>query len=202
MESMEHTKQHLREAFRQARDAMSPDERQASSSSILMKLRELPEVQRASLILTYVSFGSEVRTERVIEEALRAGKQVAVPRCVAHGHLLEWHLIDGFEGMERSPFGMLEPTSDPGTLLPKEAKLANAVALVPGLAFDAYGRRLGYGGGYYDRFLPSFKAAGGVSIGLCHACQLSAEPLPQGPHDVLMDIVVIGDEAACPDLQR
>ena len=103
---------------------------------------------------------------------------------------MEWYAIDGFENLEASAFGVEEPAADPARRIPVPGgEGALAVALVPGFAFDASGYRIGYGGGFYDVFLPTF---GGVSLGLCRKAQLSDVPVPRDGHDVAVDEVIAG----------
>ena len=82
---------------------------------------------------------------------------------------MEWHVVTSLDGLVRSRFGVEEPDGDPATLL-DSSLMGQALALVPGLAFDRSGHRLGYGGGYYDVFLSSFE---GATLGLCRTEQLA-----------------------------
>jgi 5-formyltetrahydrofolate cyclo-ligase len=104
---------------------------------------------------------------------------------------MEWYRIDDFEGLEQGAYGIEEPVADPARLMevPGPGTDVKAVAIVPGYSFDDKGYRLGYGGGYYDVFLPTF---GGASVGLCRRQQWSEEPLNFDEHDVPVDYVVIG----------
>lgn len=124
---------------------------------------------------------------RAVDLAKELGaKVVALPRVVPGTRAMRWFSVDSLEGLERSPFGVEEPPADAAReVFP--AVLPLALALVPGLAFDAAGFRLGYGGGFYDTFLADFP---GTTVGLCRTCQLSAVPLPRGPYDLPVGLVV------------
>ena len=177
-----------RRALRARRDAMPAGERAITDARIRDRVLALDDFRRADAVLCYLAFSSEVETRGIISAALAAGKAVALPRCLPGGRLA-WHAVRGLEGLRAGAHGILEPAGDPGTLVPPAA-LAAPVALVPGLAFDRAGYRLGYGGGYYDRFLASF---GGVSIGLAR-CPLLLDDL-RGlglveAHDRPVDLVV------------
>ncbi|MDO4291079.1 MAG: 5-formyltetrahydrofolate cyclo-ligase, partial [Eggerthellaceae bacterium] len=104
-----------------------------------------------------------------------------------------WHRVTSFDGLVRSSLGVDEPPANPATRIdPTAPDPAHAVALVPGLAFDAQGYRIGYGGGYYDAFLATFP---GTTVGLCRRAQLAESLCAQGaiePHDVPVQTVISG----------
>ncbi len=179
----------LRAHFREVRRALSHAERHRVDAAIAKRVAALPAFADAALLCTYLSFGAEVDTRALIERAWAAGKVVALPRVVPGARAMRWFTVDSLEGLERSPFGVEEPPADAAReVFP--AVLPRAVALVPGLAFDAAGFRLGYGGGFYDTFLADFS---GATVGLCRTCQLSAAPLPRGPYDRPVGLVVTED---------
>ena len=185
---MNDMKAQLRERLKGARDAMPAAEREAADTAIRDRVLALPEFHEADAVLTYLSFGSEVDTRGIIEEAWGLGKTVALPRCTAP-HEMRWFRVASFDGLERSKFGVEEPPLDPATEFHPESA-ARAIALVPGLAFDAEGYRLGYGGGYYDAFLATFT---GTSIGLCRPEQRLESLAAAGaldPHDRPVDVLV------------
>lgn len=186
------SKEALRSTFRVRRSALSKEERARADLRIASRLLELPEVVRADCVFTYLSFGSEVDTRFVITQCWEMGKLVCLPRCAA-GYTLTWHAVEDLDHLVRSRFGMEEPAA--GAPQAQPAGSVYSVALVPGLAFDRRGFRLGYGGGYYDRFLPAFS---GVSIGLCRSDLLSDELPSLSEYDYPVDLVVTDDEAIRP----
>lgn len=139
----------------------------------------------------------------------------AAPHAAPASRAMTWHRVASFDGLVRSPLGVEEPPADPATLIepaacetetaasapgapvdpagnPAAPAPARAIALVPGLAFDAQGYRIGYGGGYYDTFLAAFP---GATVGLCRRTQLAESLRAQGvvePHDVPVQTVVSG----------
>ena len=145
--------------------------------------------QSAQTVYTYLSFGSEVDTRRLIREAWDAQKVVALPWCVPHTRDIRWFSVDSFDGLVRSKLGIEEPVPDPAREVDAMGDVCS-LALVPGLSFDRAGFRLGYGGGFYDGFLAGFR---GVSVGLCRA-QFQIDDLGvQGLlelHDRPVDVVV------------
>lgn len=186
------SKEALRSTLRVRRSALSKEERARADLRIAGRLLELPEVVRADCVFTYLSFGSEVDTRFVITRCWEMGKRVCLPRCAA-GHMLTWHAVEDLDHLVRSRFGMEEPAA--GAPQAQPAGSVYSVALVPGLAFDRRGFRLGYGGGYYDRFLPAFS---GVSIGLCRSDLLSDELPSLSEYDYPVDLVVTDNEAIRP----
>lgn len=163
--------------------------RERADAIITRRVARLAAFAKAELLLTYLDFGSEVRTRDLIELAWSAEKVVALPRCVAGTHEVSWHRIDSYEQLERGSYGMLEPDPDLAPLV-EPTRYEHAVAIVPGLTFDARGYRLGYGGGYYDVFLSTFT---GVSIGLCRAHCMTNSLASLGvisPHDLPVDVVI------------
>lgn len=183
-------KQALRTALLADRKEESAEQLLFADRAIACAVQALPAFAASELVLSYCSFGREVDTMRIIEDALKAGKRVALPRIVGPGNMV-WHEISCLEGLVRSSWGIMEPAPESAPEL-KIALLASAkpIALVPGLAFDGRGFRLGYGGGYYDRFLPGFRAAGGFSIGLCREIAFQEQELPHDGYDVPVDAVI------------
>ncbi|MCH3968150.1 MAG: 5-formyltetrahydrofolate cyclo-ligase [Atopobiaceae bacterium] len=183
-------KAQLRRRYRQLRSAIPPDDRALADEAIAARVVASPAFERADLLLTYLSFGAEVETRGIIERSWADGKTVAIPRCVVHTRLMTWHRIDTFDGLSKSSLGVEEPADDEATLVDPASDGLVALALVPGLAFDAHGFRLGYGGGFYDTFLAGFD---GVSMGLCREVQLVDDLAALGVvdvHDLPVSLVV------------
>lgn len=161
------TKNDLRRVWREKRNALDATWCRTADEAIFSRLHATDVWQRATQILSYLSFGTEVDTRKLIETALLEGKTVALPRCVGPRHM-RWHTIQSLAGLERSKWGIEEPPERKETLLDPQ-QLDRALIVVPGLVFDRQGMRLGYGGGFYDTFL----AQGlGTSVGLARSCQL------------------------------
>lgn len=189
---MEDQKAELRRHFRHVRSSIPVDDRDCADVTICAQVATRSAFRKSDLLLPYLSFGAEVETRGIIERAWEAGKTVALPRCVPGSRLMRWHRIESFDGLVRSSLGVEEPADEASTLVDPAAS-SRAVALVPGLAFDARGYRLGYGGGFYDVFLAGFK---GVSMGLCRTAQLVDDLACLGAVDALdlpVDMVICED---------
>ena len=177
-------KQRLREGRLAAREALSEQERSVLDGRITQKLLATSEYAEATTVLTYVSVSSEVSTRMFIECALRDGKTVAVPRCLP-GHCLEFVAIVSLEQLVAAPFNLLEPAKELPALT--EDQKNNSICIVPALLVDAKGYRLGYGAGFYDRFLSTYP---GKKICLAYQQNLSKTELPHTAFDVAVDVVI------------
>lgn len=177
-------KQRLREVRLAARETLSEQERCVLDDCITQKLLATPEYAEATTVLTYVSFSSEVSTRMFIECALRDGKTVAVPRCLP-GHRLEFVAIASLEQLVAAPFNLLEPAKELPALT--EDQKNNSICIVPALLVDTKGYRLGYGAGFYDRFLSTYP---GKKICLAYQQNLSQTTLPHTAFDVAVDMVI------------
>lgn len=177
-------KQRLREERLAVRETLSEQERARLDDCITQKLLATPEYAEATTVLTYVSVLSEVSTRMFIECALRDGKTVAVPHCLP-GHRLEFVAITSLEQLVAAPFNLLEPAKDLPALT--ESQMNNAICIVPALLVDTKGYRLGYGAGFYDRFLSTYLCK---KICLAYQQNLSKTELPHTAFDVAVDMVI------------
>lgn len=168
-------KRALRKQMIEARLALAPAEREERSRRAQMALLASPWFEQARTILLYLPFRGEVGTGLL---ARAAGKQLVLPRVQREPRKLWLHRWDGEP--VAGAYGILEPAAAWPLVEPGEIDLV----VVPGVAFDRRGNRLGYGGGYYDRTLPLM--AGAVKVGLAYGLQLVAA-LPAEPHDVPLD---------------
>ncbi len=173
---MEHKKK-LRAEYNRRRCALSPQEWDRWSTAIRERLEQSPLYRDTGVLAVYVSAkDNEVDTHGIIDHALASGKEVLIPVTTAQAGQMHWSRLYSRSDLVRVRFGLLEPAAG------KEACVSppeDGLCLVPGTAFTATGTRLGYGGGYYDRFLAVFR---GISIGLAFEIQIAPE-LPVTPLD-------------------
>ena len=184
MDAITLEKQRLREERLAAREALSEQERSVLDDRITQKLLATSEYVEATTVLTYVSVLSEVSTRMFIECALRDGKTVAVPRCLP-GHCLEFVAIASVEQLVAAPFNLLELAKELPAVT--EDQRNNSICIVPALLVDTKGYRLGYGAGFYDRFLSTYF---GKKICLAYQQNLSRTMLPHTAFDVAVDLVI------------
>lgn len=194
-------KQILRTQLKAMRRGLGPSLRASVDAALAWHVLGLPQWEAAPIVLAYLSVREEVDTRALVASALAAGKRVAVPRVVGPRRLA-WYEVGVGEAFERSRMGIDEPHERPERLVDVGALGVDALALVPGLAFDARGYRLGYGGGFYDAFLRDFA---GVSVGLCRSAMLLESLAALGatePHDLPVGLVVTEmgtkDPSPCP----
>jgi 5-formyltetrahydrofolate cyclo-ligase len=167
-------KQQLRRQCRQIRKALGEETRQQASQSICAWIETWPVFQDSSVILAYMPIPGEADLTPLLER--QPQKRWVLPRIIPEeDHRMVFHPYAPSR-LIRHPFGMAEPAPDLPLMPPDQVQLA----LVPGLAFDRLGGRLGYGGGYFDRFLRGFA---GASLGITFQALL-LDPLPRGEFDV------------------
>lgn len=179
--------------------ALAPEARAAESAEIARRVWTVPEVAAARVLLVFAALPDEPATDVIAEEARRRGIDVVYPRCL-DGGAMTLHGVDSPAALRSGRFGIREP--DPGACPVHEVSAIDA-ALVPGLAFDRTGRRLGRGAGYYDRLFadPAWR---GFRCGLFFAAA-EAPALPADPWDRPLDAVVTGTEVVRvtpPDLRE
>ena len=183
--SCEEKRRRLRRSILAQRDALPPDFRHTASRNILDRLWAFDVLRKAETIFTYVNFRSEPETLPLISRCLQEGKKVAVPVTVPGSHMLACRITD--PARELHPGYCAIPEPDPKVSLPIDGDGIDVV-LLPGSVFDLRGGRLGYGGGYYDRFLAT-DAPRALRIGLAFEKQL-VEKLPLMQHDVPLHLLV------------
>ncbi len=170
----------LRASVRRAREALDADERRAASATASTRLLALPELRRARTVLLYAALPDEADPGRAGEALLDRGVRVLLPRVVGD----ELHLARARRGEKLLPgaFGILEPQG------PRIEEDQVDVAVLPGVAFDRTGARLGQGKGFYDRLLPRLRPDG-LLVGFAFSCQVVAH-VPVEPHDRRVQVVV------------
>ena len=170
----------LRRRMKAAREGWENAYRQSADAAIAQHVRKSAVWRAAGTVFAYVSVGCEVDTRALIEAALKEGKRVCAPRCLGKGRM-EAREIAALGALVPAAYGLLEPAEDAPLVPPEEIDLI----LVPCLAADRNGHRLGYGGGYYDRFLEN---AAKPSICLCRRRAL-LDGVPHAEHDATVAAV-------------
>ena len=171
-------KDEIREDMRAKRRALSKDEVKIKSDEIRQRLLGVERVKQAKTICTFISAFKEPDTVEIIKELWEQDKKI-------ESGTLSLSYINSMDDMEKGAYGILEPKT-----VRKADENNIDVILVPGLAFDRNGGRMGFGKGYYDRLLESSKA---VKIGLCYDFQI-LEKIPTEIHDVPMNFVITEKE--------
>lgn len=180
------SKLELRKNVIAGRNAMAPKQLAKKSAVIATKFLALPEYQRATTVMAYVDFRNEVQTASIIENALYQGKRLVVPITdVPNKRLILSQIVNFPDDLTPGTWGILEPK--PHCVRPVEPGEIDLV-IVPGVAFDTSGNRLGYGGGFYDRFLPQTKG-GTTLVSLAFEMQIRPNVYPD-EHDIPVHILI------------
>lgn len=170
------TKRELRQQIRTQKRRLSAAELAVMSEDICSKVLALASWQEAGTLLLYYPLPDEVDVRLLIKDAFESGKKVLLP--VVKGDELELHLYEGEASLKEGAFGIMEPT---GLLFVPIHYDEIELAIIPGMAFDSAGHRLGRGKGYYDRLLPNLRDA--KLIGVCFPFQF-LEEVPAEAHDI------------------
>jgi len=175
-------KETLKSEILEKRKNLSKEEIKEKSSIIKKKLYSLAEFKKSKNILFYVSFNNEVDTIGIIKELLNGNsKKIIVPYVEKDNPILQLSELKNIDELKEGSFGILEPKK----IRKFDAEKVDLV-IVPGIAFDKNGHRVGYGYGYYDRFLKNLNV---TKIGFAFDFQL-VNKIPNGKHDVAMDVVI------------
>ncbi|HBE79669.1 MAG TPA: 5-formyltetrahydrofolate cyclo-ligase [Firmicutes bacterium] len=174
-ESIQSLKKQLRQEIKAKLASLSPQEFSAFNSAIEQRFFELPIIRDSQRIMLYYSIGREVVTAALISKLLKMGKTVALPACTSDKNIRAG-IIHDLNELVPGIFGL----SEPPVLAPEIDPAALDLIVIPGVAFDREGFRLGHGAGYYDRFLVR---TNGYKLGLAYDLQI-IDHLPAAPHDV------------------
>ena len=180
--NLKEEKNALRAEFRRRRAELDRDTRERLDGEICRQIISLACFRYADTLLTYCPIKGEIDLTPVAKEALRRGKRLAYPVSMPVGVMVFRYVDDPALLRKKGKYSIPEPEDD----APLFEGGGNTLCIVPAFAFDGDGYRLGYGGGYYDRFLKSFE---GTSLGAVYeACLVDA--LPRGYYDMSVDVIV------------
>ena len=176
-------KRSLREKYKKVRAAITDEERAAKNAAITERFLRLHQYKSCRTLLTYVSIGAEADTFEIIRAALADGKRVAVPKSYSETRQMRFFLINSVSELLPGTYGVPEPDE---TRCEQVVDFDRCLCIVPALTYDLQGYRMGYGKGYYDRFLKDFD---GYTVGLAFTECLSRY-LPRGRFDAAVDLIV------------
>lgn len=182
MLSIKEYKAEKRAFYKGLRKSMNPEIKKSADRQIFEKLISFPEFKNSELILTYISVNDETDTVSLIKYCFDNGKRVAVPRCLDKNGNMDFFEIKSFDDVKSSYFGLLEPSEK----CPKVDSFDNSLCIVPAFSYDKKGYRIGYGGGFYDRFLSKYNL---FKIGICYDEFIETNHL-HDEFDISVDIVI------------
>jgi len=181
MSEISEVKKILRSQIRAALRELTQEERDWSDRELCQQFLQHPVLEKAQTILMYYGVGTEIRTDAILEELLKQGKTVCMPRCLSDTEM-KAYVITGMEDMEPDRYNIPAPKLTCPVVESKDIDLI----LTPGLCFDSRGGRLGQGAGYYDRYLEDYE---GVTVGLCREDFFQIN-LPKEPLDMWVKYVI------------
>ncbi len=173
----------LRVRMRKIRESFPFEVKSEYDAEIALSVLSLKEYKESRAVFLYISKELEVDTSAIFNAALADGKNVAAPICDKDTKRMDFYRVSSAEELKKGSYGILEPNSE---ICEKVTDLSSGLCIVPGLSFDGEGYRLGFGMGYYDRFLPRF---GGTSVGICYS-DCVCRRLPHGYYDRSVTVLV------------
>lgn len=177
-------KKDLRKILKKQRRCIS--DKSTSDQRIRNYLMESDIFKNADAILFYAALDDEINIDECIDFALSKGKKAALPVCLDDNGNMKFYYIDSLNDIQTGYFGVREPDTD---ICREVTDFNNTICIVPGIVYDKNGYRLGYGKGYYDRFLENYSF---ISVGLCYN-ELIIDALPIGEYDVPVNYIITQD---------
>ena len=179
-------KQKLRQEYKAIRQQLSMEQIEQYSLAISKQLFALPVWQTAKTIMLYLSFQNEVCTDYIFKQGWTENKIMGIPICHTHDHTMHLSRLNNFAQLTANKYGIRElPEEKQELILPEQIDLC----LIPGIVFDTQGNRIGFGAGYYDRYLPQLRADV-PKIALAYQCQISPAILPTDIYDLPMNYIL------------
>lgn len=177
-------KNEIRDKYRALREALDPAAKASMDEKICRNFMASATYRYASVLLMYAPKADEVDVMPIARQALTDKKKVAFPRCIPDTHDMDFFFVEDIDDMERGSYGLFEP-SDKLPIYDRGSG-ESAACIVPALVYDKKGYRLGYGKGYYDRYLSSFT---GSKVGLIYS-DFVLDEVPRGRFDLSVDFMV------------
>ena len=178
-------KEELRNKIKALRKSLTKQQILEKSDIICNRLFELCEINSAKTVMVYISAFNEVRTDKIIKRLLDGGKNICAPITDESTKTIRAYYFDNTDALIKGAYGILEP---PKTHITDISEID--VAIIPGIAFDKNGNRMGFGEGYYDRFLADFKGTK-IGIGYKFQCEYNIDT---DEYDIPMDYIVNEEE--------
>lgn len=183
-----------RAKYKSLRAEVKGEQKARLDDSICERIMSLSSFRFADTLLTYSPIGSEINVNKIALSALELGKKVAFPICNTATREMTFKYISSLDELVSGAYSILEPDANAECF----AHIQHSLCIVPALAFDKHGFRLGYGGGYYDKFLKKFE---GVVLGVAYDT-LIANTLPTGVYDVPVDIIITERRSIIPNAKK
>lgn len=179
-------KNQIRQKYKQIRQMLSTTEVINNSKNISIQLFQTPFWQNSQTVMLYLSFQNEVITDLIYQQGWSENKNMLAPICSAKEGYMRMSLLSSFSQLQFNQYGIRElPIELQQIMVPENIDLC----LIPGIAFDLTGNRLGFGSGYYDRYLAKVPPHA-IRIALAFECQIYPETIPTDTYDLPMDYIL------------
>lgn len=185
MNPIREEKDRIRDLYLEKRKSMSDEEREKRDRRICDLAQGLVSFRHAEVVLFYAPTQYEIDIMPLAEIALSRGKQIAFPKCNTEDHSMNYHYVTDLSQLSPDAYGIREPSSD-APIYDLEHDTRTAICFVPGAVYDKCGYRIGYGKGYYDRYLNQFS---GCKMGLVYS-DFIIDRVPRGRYDIATDILL------------
>ncbi|MBQ9745244.1 MAG: 5-formyltetrahydrofolate cyclo-ligase [Clostridia bacterium] len=179
-------KTEIREYYLAKRRALEESVRAERNEKICKNMLASATFRYADVLLMYYPKSDEIDIRPIAEAALAAGKKIAFPRCNPADHTMIFHYISSFDELEPGSYNIMEPAADAPAFALADAETCNVACIVPAVVFDKKGFRIGYGGGYYDRYLAGFR---GTKVGFAYR-DFIVNSVPHGRFDLTVDVMI------------
>lgn len=183
-------KTHIREKFKVIRRTISPSQKQKMDIDICYNILVLEECKNADIVLCYIANKLETDLKHLIYSLWKSGKKVAVPKCIDDGRsvMMDYYIINDYGELAKGCYGIMEPDPQKCEMVNVKDTKLNTVMILPGIVYDREGYRIGYGRGYYDRYIFSNNYQG-IKIGVCYeGCIIRR--VDRWKYDVNVDILI------------
>ncbi len=178
-------KDKIRERYKSERCGVTGEEKTRLDDGICKTFLSSATYMYYDTILMYSPVRDEIDINAIAYQALKDGKKVAYPKCVSGTNKMDFYYVSSLDELQKGAFGILEPSGDESKKVDR-ANASNTVCLIPAIVFDRSGYRLGYGKGYYDRYLNSYN---GVILGIIYK-RLITDRLPKGRFDIRANALI------------
>ena len=179
-------KTEIREYYLEKRRALTPEERAEKSEKICRNMLGSATYRYADVLLMYFPKDDEIDIRPIVEAALASGKKVAFPRCNPVDHTMIFYFVSSLADLHPGSYNLMEPSETLPAFDIADAETCNVACVVPAVVFDKKGYRIGYGGGYYDRYLAGFR---GTKLGLVYR-DFIVNSVPRGRFDLTVDVMI------------
>ena len=180
-------KNRLREKYRAVREAISKEEKEILDKKICERFLSLVSYRFADTVLMYAPIRGEIDVDPIAAAALKAGKRVAYPRCIGEDSRMFFHYVNSLSELESGYFSIREPRVDaPLFDVSQIQKREECICIIPALVYDKQGYRIGYGKGFYDRYLSNFK---GTKAGIVYSSCIT-DSIVHSKYDLSVDFII------------